>query len=348
MPTVTPTALTAVAGRILQAAGAPDDIAANVGKWLVNSDLSGHPSHGVIRIPDYLAFVASGVILPAERPRVIAETDTTVLVDGRQAFGHVSADALIRAVSEKALDHDVAIGGGIRFTHIGRLGEWVDVGAQLGVLCLVSVSEGRGDLGVPFGGKEARLDSNPMAFGAPAAEGDGFTLDIATTAVAEGKVRAYRDRGEPIPDSWVLDRDGHPTTDPSALYDGGVLQPFGGHKGSGLGIMISILCGNLVAAAQPELELDHGVFALAINPSAFGDSDLVLRAIRQNLARVRTTPPAPGFSEVLVPGDYERKAREAALGTDIEVPGSTWERIIEAAETVGVEPDSLRATARGG
>ncbi len=347
MPTLTPEALTAVAGRILVAAGAPDDIAASVGTWLVTADRSGHPSHGVIRIPDYLAFIASGVILPAERPRVIAETDTTVLVDGRQAFGHVSADALIRAVADKALDHDVAIGGGIRFTHIGRLGEWVDVGAQLGVLCLVCASEARGDLGVPFGGKEARLDSNPLAFGAPATEGDGFTLDIATTAVAEGKVRAYRDRGEPIPDAWVLDRDGNPTTDPNDLYDGGFLQPFGGHKGSGLGIMISILCGNLVATAQRELQLNQGVFALAISPGAFGDSDLVLRGIRENLARIRSTPPAPGFSEVLVPGDYERKAREATLGTDIEVPDSTWERIVEAAETVGVEPDSLRAEAQG-
>ena len=347
MPSFPAGGLIEAAGRILGAVGAPEDSAQKLAGWLVNANLSGHPSHGIMRIPEYVEHIRAGRWAPAERPRLIVETETTVLIDGRMGFGHLAAEALTRSVAAKAKAQRVAIGGAIRAGHTGRLGEWSELAADLGVMFFMCAGCAAVKLAAPFGGAEGRLDTHPITFATPAADGDRMTLDFATTACAEGKIRVYRDRGEELPPGWILDREGNPSTDPNDLYAGGWMLPFGAHKGYGLSVMVSILASNLVAAVSPDSSDAPAAFALALDPSAFGDGDAVLRAVRRNLERLRATRPAPGHSEVLVPGDPERRARAAGRDAPVRLPDATWDAVLETAALVGLEPAAVTRVAAG-
>jgi uncharacterized oxidoreductase len=235
-------------------------------------------------------------------------------------------------------------------THIGRLGEWGELGAELGVISILLMGWGSNDatsLGAPYGGAERRLGTMPLTFGAPAAEDDSMLIDMATTASAEGKVRVYRDSGRKVPDNWLIDGDGRPTNDPEALYRGGMMVPFGGHKGYAIAVMVSILGANLVGSAVNPGEDPSGGFAIAIDPAAFGDADDVRRGIRENLQRLRNTRPAEGFTEVQVPGDFERNSRVATEGRPLEVPDSTWALYTASAERVGMSADEVNTIAKG-
>jgi uncharacterized oxidoreductase len=322
-------------------------MAPQLSQWLANSNLSGHPSHGFQRVPEYVEHVLDKGWVAAARPEVTAETDTTVLIDGGTGFGHFAADMLTRKLAEKAESKLVAMGGIVRCTHIGRLGEWSELAADLGVLYFMCAGWSKDGPAAPFGGAEGRLVTNPLTFASPAAHGDRMMLDIATTASAEGKIRVFRDSGKPLPEGWILDKEGRPTTDANELYDGGVMLPFGGHKGYGLSVMVSILGGSFVGAAAEGAE-SSGVFAVAMNPAAFADAKGVLESVRANLERLRDTRPAEGFSEVLVPGDFERRNREKNRSRPIDLPDSTWRLFLEAAKRVGLDSDEIGRVAAVG
>ncbi|MBM4438248.1 MAG: Ldh family oxidoreductase, partial [Actinobacteria bacterium] len=194
MPLCTAAGLDAAVTRIFVAAGAPSDIAAKVAGWLVNSDLSGHTSHGVGFVPSYVESMRTGAVVPAERPQILAETATTLLLDGRCGFGLLAADLLVRTLADKARAIRLAMGGIVRANHIGRLGEWAELGAELGVLLFLTYGH-EGRLVAPYGGAEGRFGTNPIAFGAPTGDGAPIALDIATSVVAGGKLRVAQDKG---------------------------------------------------------------------------------------------------------------------------------------------------------
>jgi hydroxycarboxylate dehydrogenase B len=319
--------------QIFRAAGTPPDIARRMAHSLVTSDLSGHSSHGVIRVADYMRFVRLGIVQPAARPIVAQKSACSVVVDGRSGFGHLGAEALTDAVTRMARHNGLAAGGLTRAAHVGRLGEWAELATEKGVLFFMCAGWASGHSAAPFGGSKARLGTNPLTFGAPALAGDRVVLDIATTAVAEGKVRPYRDEGTPVPSGWILDRNGSATTDPRALYDGGALLPFGGHKGYGLSVMVAILGSALVGAAAGGE--DEGIFALAIDPQLFGATRSSMEAVGKLIADLRATPPAVGFSEVLVPGDAEERAR-SAYGGRVQIADATWRLVRKTGEDLGV------------
>ncbi|MDE2899380.1 MAG: Ldh family oxidoreductase, partial [Chloroflexota bacterium] len=260
-----------------------------------------------------------------------------------------AAELLTRVVAANAKESSVAIGGMTNVTHIGRLGEWGELGNELGVISFLCMgwAGGTADIAAPYGGAEPRVGTLPFTFGAPAAENDGMLIDMATTASAEGKVRVYRDKGLKVPDGWLLDQDGRPTNDPAKLYEGGMLVPFGGHKGYAVGLMVSLLGANLVGTAVEGGENPAGGFALAIDPGAFGDAEDVRRGIRANLQRLRNTRPAPGFTEVQVPGDFERASCRDLAGQPLDIPDSTWELYLDSAEKVGVSAEEVNALASG-
>ena len=324
---------------LFEAVGAPPDIAKRMAVWMVNGGLSGHTSHGVEASRAYIRQILEGATQATERPTVVDETATTLILDGRLGFGYLCADEITRLLAAKAQVHAVAIGTAINCNHIGRLGEWVELAAELGVLMLLSVAgSGVNARAVaPYGGIEGRLHTNPWAFAAPSADGTPLMLDVATSAVAGGKVRIAGKRGEQVPEGWIIDRDGKPTTDPTDFLAraGGALLTFGGHKGYGLSLMAEIMACNLtgVSAIDPPR---LGLFAMALSPAAFGDGQAFLEATAATLARMRATRPTPGFDAVLVPGDLERgaHARNAALG--IELPEPVWTDYLDLADEVGV------------
>jgi LDH2 family malate/lactate/ureidoglycolate dehydrogenase len=343
--------LKAVTETIFKAAGAPPDLAVEMGEALVGANLAGHDSHGVIRIPAYVRQIKEGGLDPAARPTVVRESATTALVDGRWAFGHVAARFGTDVAIRKAKESKCAIVSIARCNHIGRLGQWASQAAAQDVIALVCVgggggSQGRmgGGIAAPFGGAERALSTNPIAIGFPGGETPDMLIDFATTVVAEGKVQVARAKGAELPPGCIVDKNGRPSVNPADLYDGGALLPFGGHKGYALALSVEMLCG----AFTPGDELNGagrrgGAVVWAVDAHAFRSPEAYAENADFVLQRIKKVRPAEGFAEVLLPGEPELRSTEQRLREGVPVPEATWTAIEEAAQQVGA--DLSRVTA---
>lgn len=344
MPEVPVSGAVEVAAAVLTALGAKREAAESVGRWLVNADLAGHPSHGIIRLKDYENRMATGDLDPSVEPYVTEQTRNgpMVLVDGRGGFGHMAAHLLTDEMVARVKEYPVVIGGIVNASHTGRLGEWAEQAVESDVvfmMCTASLSKGNV---AAYGAREPRLGTNPITFGLPATEGDSLILDYATSQIAGGKIQYLIDAGEQTPEGALIDKDGNPSRDPADWLDGGMLLPFGGHKGYGLALVISLLSGCIVGQAADDMS--RGVFALAVDPGAFADRETVLASIRGQLGRMRDTLPAPGFDRVEVPGDFERRNR-ARFGDRFDIEDATWADILDQAERLGLDRSALMAAA---
>jgi LDH2 family malate/lactate/ureidoglycolate dehydrogenase len=305
--------LTTVTTSIFRAAGTPDDVADLMAHALVKANLSGHDSHGVIHVPAYLGLIAEGKVLPTVRPEVVRDGPGIVVVDGGWGFGHYAAHVCTRLAAERAKQGELALVSLIRANHIGRLGEWAEQAAGAGVIGMITTSWNGGPFAAtPFGGVGKVLSTNPIAFGIPLPDGPPFVLDFATTAVAEGKVRVARAKGARVPEGWIVDKDGRPTTNPDDFYEGGMLLPFGGHKGFALSLAVELLSVALTGAdaAPDEAGRRNGALFLAIDPTAVRPLDEFKQAAARIHARVTGVPPALGSDGVLIPGQPEARSRE--------------------------------------
>jgi LDH2 family malate/lactate/ureidoglycolate dehydrogenase len=343
---VTPAALQEYARAIFVGAGAPDTVARRVAGSLVLANRSGHDSHGAIRIPQYIRDIQAGQLDPRAEPGIAREGPAWALVDGRWTFGHETARFAMAEATRRARDTGVALVSTIRTNHIGRLGEWAEQAAAARAIGLVGVafSHQAALLVAPHQGAGRALSTNPMAIGLPQGEEPPLVLDFATSIVPEGKVRVAKEKGAALPAGTLLDRDGQATTDPQALYDGGVLLPFALHKGYALSFMIDALSIALSGADEPEARggagFESGAFFVAIEPTVFGPFDRWAEALRRLSTRVRSVAVAPGFSEVLLPGEPEARAR-VARADSLTIPPATWATIVSAGQAVGVSPPPL-------
>lgn len=334
------------ASRILEELGTPSDVADRVAGWLVASDLSGHPSHGIIRVHDYAERIAKGSLDPMGQAAVapsnteVGDSRPVVLVDAAKGYGHPAADLLVRELVKRVRIHGVAVGGIANVSHTGRLGEWSEQAARAGViLFLCDASLDKSNV-VAFGAKEARLGTNPLTFGVPATGGEDLIIDFATSGLAGGKMQHYIETGQEVPAGNLLDSDGNPTVDPTAFLNGGMLQTFGGHKGYGLSLLVSVLAGCVVGQAASDL--NHGVFAVAVDPACFAPEANVLDSVKTQLDRMRDTPAAQGVPGVQVPGDFERKARADGGGV-LTLPDNGWTNLLELAASLGLTEEQLFA-----
>jgi LDH2 family malate/lactate/ureidoglycolate dehydrogenase len=314
-----------------------------VASALVDANLAGHDSHGVIRIPQYVEHVRCGEVVPEAVATVIHETTLSVLVDGRWGYGQVTAELATRQAVIKAKQHGLGASGAVRCTHIGRLGEYAEMAAREGIIAFVAAGGFGGQVGAaPFGGKKALLGTNPLSFGFPDADGTAMLVDFATTAIAAGKIRVARAKGIPLPPGSILDREGNPTTDAEAFYQGGVMLPFGGHKGYALSLVVEML-GRVLTGADDFAEAvrggptygHSGTFVLAIDPGMFRDRQDYARSVDETLARVKAVLPAAGFDEVLIPGEPEARSRDHRERHGIEVEQAT----VDAIRAVGASLD---------
>ncbi len=327
-----------VTATIFRAAGTPDDVASLVASSLVDSNLAGHDSHGVIRIPSYVEQIQSGELVPAARPAVEREGASLIAVDAAWAFGHYAAHVCMKLAVNKAAQNGVGVVTATRTNHIGRLGQWAEEAAAAGVIGMVATSWGAGPFAAaPFGGVGKVLSTNPLAFGIPLADGPPFVLDFATTAVAEGKLRVARAKQAPVPEGWIIDAEGRPTTDPEDFYRGGMLLPFGGHKGFALAMVVELLSIALTGAdaVRDERGRVNGAVFLAIDPAAVRPLDEFGQVAAQINARVTGVPAAPGSDGVLIPGQPEARSRLARQQEGIPIAESTWDAIRAAGEQVG-------------
>src|SRR5215831_10604742 len=249
MPVVKADRLARIGAALLKAAGASQAEAQAVAAGCVNANLAGHDSHGIIAIPTYIDRIKAGHIVPGAPWKVVQESATTTVIDGHWGFGfYVNARAMQMTI-DKAEKANVAAATVFRQSHVGRLAAYPLMAVKHGMIGLATADSGRSTKVVaPFGGREPRLGTNPISIAVPSNLDGPFYLDMATSAVAAGKVALAAARGEKIPTGWVVDSDGKQTTDPTRLRKGGALLPLGGtegYKGSGLAAMVEILCGLL-------------------------------------------------------------------------------------------------------
>ena len=348
MPLVDNDELTTLVRRIFVAAGVPPEVSHRVGESLVESNLVGHDSHGVIRVPQYLDMLGDGRINPRAEPRIVRETESTAVIDGGWQFGQVAARFAMEVALAKASRGGIAAVQLFQSGHVGRLGEYAAQALEQDMVGIVTTNNhGGGQVLSPFGGVARRLSPSPIAIAVPGGNDFQIVLDMTTSVVAEGKVRVKLARGEILPEGWIIDAQGRPSTNPQDLYGPppGSLTPLGGvagYKGFGLAFMIDILSGALGGAgcsrADPPPLRGNGVYLQAIDPAAFGAADRLPAEVAAFVEYVKSSPLAPGFDRIRVPGEVEHEAKLRRLGEGIPVEDETWQKLQLAAEELGLKP----------
>jgi uncharacterized oxidoreductase len=307
---------------------------------LVENNLTGHDSHGVIRVPYYVRSVREGRVQPRAEARVVKESATTAILDCGHNFGQVAAKKGMELAIAKAQAHDIAIVALQRCTHTGRLGEYVVMAAERGLMGLmVCHGTARGGIVAPFGGIGRALGSNPIAWGIPGGDGKPIFLDYATSMVAQGKIQVAADKGQELPEGWLLDKHGQPTRNPHDQFDGGAMLPFGGHKGYALSVLIELVAGGLGGAGPallPDYQRTQGVVQIAVNLEVFQEADAHRQMVAEFAARLKETPRAADCDEILLPGEPEWRCKEARERAGIPLPEKTWARICETAASLGL------------
>ena len=342
MPTVDAAKLTALARAIYEAAGAPPGHATIVADHQVGANLVGHDSHGVILLPTYVDRIDRGHIMPTARPETISETATTIAVNGRWGFGPVISEWTMERCIAKARESRVAVATVREQSHVGRLADYPLMAARAGVIGIIMCDSGQSPKSVaPFGGREARLGTNPLCVAFPTDLPGPVFIDMATSAVAAGKLGVARARNEPIPEGWVLDKEGRPTTDANDFYDGGVMLPLGGpegHKGYGLSFVVETLAALLPGLGfgiDPHGRHNDGSFMLAIDPGAFMPLVDFKGQVEAFVAYLKDTPTQVGVDEVLYPGEKEYRTEQQRRRDGIAIEDGTWTKLAQVAERFG-------------
>jgi LDH2 family malate/lactate/ureidoglycolate dehydrogenase len=327
-----------VSQSILAAAGTPADLAAVVATSLVDADLAGHPSHGVIRLTSYMANVRSGQVQPAARATVERLGGGCARVDGAWGWGQPAARLATATASELAGEQGVALVTIARCNHIGRLGEYVEMLTRAGRMAFMTCNARPAV--APFGGFTRLLGTNPVAWGTPRRDGrPPLVVDFAKAAIAEGKLKVAHAAGKKAPAGAVLDRDGRPTEETAVFYDGGALTTFGGHKGFGLSVMAEVLGGIMSgtgASAAANFEGGNGTAILAVDATRFVAADEFEAQVEAFAEQLQAAPRAPGFDEILLPGEPEWRSRRARQGDGIPVSDGVRAAINELAAELGV------------
>ena len=331
---------------VMGAAGSAPPEARAIATRLVDSNLVGHDSHGVLRVGKYLDWVRDGTLKPNTPPETVFESDTIAIVDGRRGFGQVTGEWATRLGIAKAKSKGIAMVGLRNCGHLGRLGDWAELAAEAGQVSLHFLNTSGAQRVAPYGGSDRRLSTNPMAIGVPVAGGPPAILDITTSTVAEGKLMVALNKGEHVPEGWIVDRHGKPTTDPRDFYDGGALLTIGAHKGSGLSILTDLLAGAVTTGRSSDPEdpiLRNNMLSIFIDPSVYDRDGVVLVEARRFVEFVKDSPPADPRSPVLAPGDAERRTRAARLAQGVPLDDKTWQDLIDAAATVGIDGARARS-----
>jgi uncharacterized oxidoreductase len=340
MPTFSSQKLTTFAEALFQAAGVPRDEAGRVAGSLVDANLCGHDSHGLIRIPQYLEAIGDGRLEPGAAFTVVKETAAVLVVDGGRGLGQVQAHRLLDRLVPRAQALGLAAGTLKHCGHIGRLGEFAEAAAGQRMAFIGTVNgHGFGRGVAPPGGIQARIGTNPLCLGVPT-DAAPIVLDIGTSVCAEGKVRVAFNKGKPVPPGWLLDEKGKETTDPGVLYrePRGSILPLGGpqaYKGFGIGLLLDMFAGGLSGApcSRPDAPnlVANAVLFILLDIAQFAGAGHFLQEVHALSKSVRTCRRAEGASEILLPGDPERREKAHRLEAGIPLDDGTWNQLVKVA-----------------
>lgn len=343
MPIMSADRLQSIAARLLRGAGAGEEEAAIVARHSIAANLAGHDSHGIIKIPTYIERIRVGHIVPGAPFEIVRETATTTVINGNWGFGYVVSERAMEITIAKAQENNVAAATVYAQSHVGRVADYPIMATKAGMIGLMTADSGRTKKNVvPFGGRETRLGTNPICIAVPSDLDGPMFIDISTAAAAAGKLEVAASRGESVPQGWLIDKDGNPSTDPKDLAKGGAMLPLGGpegHKGYGLSAMVEILSGILPGlgfGVDPSGKHNDGCFMAAFKVDAFRPLDVFKSEVTEFAAFLKSTPAAAGFDQVYYPGEIEHLRARKTLADGIFVEDATWAKLKELAEQFGL------------
>ena len=333
------------AAELFTAKGLPPDDAALVARVLIWANLRGVDSHGVLRIPGYIARIDNGLNNPKPAMEVTTDAPAAAVLDADRAFGQVALSQAMGIAISKASDAGIGLCLIRRTTHMGAIGYFTLDAAAEG-MAGIAVAVSRPNMAYP-GARGAGIATSPIAISVPGATHAPLMLDMATATASMGKIVLARDSGKPLGDGWAVDSDGNPTTDPHRAT---MPTALGGAKGGGLSLMFecltSLMVGNplvapfLEGAPDGRPHMQNGL-AIAIDIARFTDPGAYAREVDRLSAAVKTLPKATGTDEILVPGERGDRVLQERRAAGIPLAGGTWKRLEEAAAPLGIAmPDA--------
>ena len=335
--------------------------ARRIASYLTTANLTGHDSHGVIRVPVYIRWKKMGSVVPDQTVEILVDTPSLAVIDGKFGYGQTVTPQAVRIGFDKGKAAGLSAVALRNAGHIGRVGDWAEMAAAEGLVSIHFVNAAGSLLVAPFGGVQKRLSTAPYCVGIPRQGQDPIVLDFATSIVAEGKVLVASRGGKKLPDGALIGPDGRLSEDPAVLYgphtaDGprdysqgkGAIRAFGEHKGSGLALICELLGGALTGngATAPDRPFANGMFSVYVDPRRIDPDNFFDGEISRYVAYFKDTRPVAGTDEVLIPGEPEARKRAERSQNGVPLPDDTWAAIVSTAREVGVSEAAIqRATA---
>jgi len=344
--------LTRFAAETFARAGASNDVAREVAEHLVEANLKGHDSHGVGMMPAYVRNIRVGHLNPSAHAQVARDNGAVLLVDGRFGFGQVVGREATDLAIERVKRTGVVCVGVRNCHHLGRIGAYGERCGRAGYVSVHFVNVvGHEPQVSPWGGRDRRMTTNPFCCVVPRDGDEPIVLDMATSAIALGKVRVAHFKGTAVEDGALVDSEGVPTNDPNVMFKApfGALGPFGKHKGYGLALMCELLGGALAGewTAQPAREragtIVNHMLMFVVDPAAFGNRAVFQDEVLAMVDYIHSTTPARGFDKVRVPGEPEREHLAARSRDGIDIDANSWSGIVDAARQAGLTDAEIAA-----
>ena len=330
--------------------------AKTIAERLCGSNLKGHDSHGIVRVPRYVLWMEWGWVFPNIRPELIVDSGALALIDAKQGFGQVAGEFAVDEGIKRAKSHGVSVVGLKNSGHLGRIGDWSERAADAGLVSLHFVNVRGSLLVAPFGGSDRRGSTSPLSIGVPSKDTDHIILDMATSTVAEGKVMVAQKGGKPLPSGALIDSNGNLTINPEVMYGKinenevpnsengtGAITAFGLHKGSGINFMMEILGGALTGSGvsagiddKEKRKFANGMLSLYVKVDNMVNFEYFLNEVRSYADFVRSSPPANKNEKVLIPGDKEISTYKDRLANGLPVAPIVWQNIKQTAKDLNV------------
>ena len=342
---------------IFAKAGSSAEEAKRIATYLSTANLTGHDSHGVIRVPVYIRWNKMGTIVPNQTVEMVIDTPSLAVIDGRFGYGQTVTPQAVRIGIDKCKAQGLAAVALRNSGHLGRVGDWAEMAAKEGFVSIFFVNASGSVLVAPYGGVERRLSTAPYCVGIPRANAAPVVLDFATSIVAEGKVLVASRGGKKLPTGALIDPDGTLSENPTTLYgpfemEGardhaqgkGAIRAFGEHKGSGLALICELLGGALTGtgATGPDKRFANGMLAIYIDPKKIDAADFFDADMTRYIDYFKNTKPMKGVEQVLIPGEPEAKLRADRTKNGVPLPDETWAAIVATARDVGVSESAIQ------
>ena len=330
--------------------------AKTIAERLCGSNLKGHDSHGIVRVPRYVLWMEWGWVFPNIKPELIVDSGALALIDAKQGFGQIAGEFAVDEGINRAKLHGVSVVGLKNSGHLGRIGDWSERAADAGLVSLHFVNVRGSLLVAPFGGSDRRGSTSPLSIGVPSKDTDHIILDMATSTVAEGKVMVAQKGGKPLPSGSLIDSNGNLTINPEVMYGKinenevpnsengtGAITAFGLHKGSGINFMMEILGGALTGSGvsagiddKEKRKFANGMLSLYVKVDNMVNFEYFLNEVRSYADFVRSSPPANKNEKVLIPGDKEISTYKDRLANGLPVAPIVWQNIKQTAKDLNV------------